>query len=163
MGEKRKCQATTGSGKPCSRTALEDGDYCIAHADKETRESKGFGGAQPGAGRKPRPRAIDVLKERVEADIDRVLKPLFDALEAEKSVVVGNGPTAHIETVPDIPTRKAAAAELLDRGYGRPKQTVDAIVVSDADLLERIALMEGELDDGGDSGVPGDDPEVSGD
>jgi hypothetical protein len=99
----------------------------------------------------------------MEAHIDETLAPLKEALSAEKSVVVGNGPQAHVEKVPDIPTRMAAARELLDRGYGRPKQTVDAIVVTDEDLLERLALMEDELAHTGDSGAAGDDPEVQGD
>lgn len=129
----------------------------MGHLDRTTRESLGFGGPQPGSGRPRKLRAIDVLKERMEQDIDRVLAPLFEALRAEKSVVVGQGPTAHVETVPDIPTRIAAARELLDRGYGRPKQVVDAVVVTDEDLLERIALIEeqGLVDPGFDSDVAG--------
>ena len=51
-----------------------------------------------------------MLRERLEREIERneTLSVLFDALGAERAVVVGNGPTAHVQHVPDIPTRLAA-------------------------------------------------------
>ena len=89
---KRACHGTTKAGKPCKAAPLHDSDYCLAHTDEETRLSTGFGA--PGTGRPRNPRAVDVLKERIEAGIDEVLKPLWDALTAERAVVVGNGPGA---------------------------------------------------------------------
>lgn len=117
------CTATTKSGEPCKAKPLKDTDRCLAHSDATTRESVGFVAANGFAGRKPNPRAVDVLRERIEQDIDKVLNPLWDALEADRGVVVGNGPSAHVDYVPDFSARIAAARELLDRGYGKPKQT----------------------------------------
>jgi hypothetical protein len=122
---KRACSHKTKKGQPCKATPLSDVDYCISHAPEDVRDSTGFGGSQPGSGRPPTPRAVDVLLERIEAGIDQVLNPLWDALAAEQGVVVGNGAHAEIEMVPDHKTRIAASRELLDRGYGRPKQSTE--------------------------------------
>jgi hypothetical protein len=175
VSEKRKCQGTTTVGEPCGAVPLKpgtvidgvtvSGQWCRQHDEDLPSSAKLDRVRSPGqmGGRPRKPRAVDVLKEWMEANIDETLAPLKEGLSAMKSVVVGQGPTAHVETVPDVPTRMAAARELLDRGYGRPKQTVDAIVVTDEDLLERLALMEDEIADVRDSGETGDDPEVSGD
>lgn len=178
MGEKRKCKGTTKAGEPCPTTPLHagtlvdgvpaHGGYCRSHdpdlaAAGVSKIPAGFGGPQPGSGRPRKPRAVDVLKDWMEDHIDETLAPLKAGLTATKMVVVGNGPGARLEEVPDNATRIACARELLDRGYGRPRQTVDAVVVTDEDLLERIAQMEGELAQFGDSGEPGDDPALPGD
>ena len=176
MSAKRKCHGTTAAtGKPCRATPLRSGTviegiavsgkWCRTH-DEDLPASANLDQVRTPdqmGGRPRKPRAVDVLKEWMEAHIDEALAPLKEGLTATKSVVVGNGKDAHIEQVPDIPTRMRASQELLDRGYGRPKQTVDAMVVTDADLWERIQTMEGELADIGDPGAEGDDPEVSGD
>lgn len=177
MGQKRHCKGTTKAGEPCTATPLNEGTviegvavkggYCRSHdpdlaaagVPRVPARFREF----VGPGRPRKPSAIDALKAWMEAHVDEVLAPLVDGLTAEKSVVVGNGPKAHIETVPDKALRIQAARELLDRGYGRPKQVVDAVVVTDEDLLERLAQMEGELAHIGDSGVAGDDSAVPGD
>jgi hypothetical protein len=99
----------------------------MAHQPKEVIESRGFGGAQPGSGRPRRPRAVDVLREQVEERLEEVLAPLWDGLEAEKAVVVSGGQhePGFVEYVTDMPTRLRAAADILDRVYGRPKQTTE--------------------------------------
>ena len=140
---KRACHGTTKTGRPCKAAPLHDSDCCLAHTDEETRLSTGFGA--PGTGRPRNPRAVDVLKERIEAGIDEVLKPLWDALTAERAVVVGNGPTAYVESVKDHPTRIAAVRELLDRGYGRPKQATEITMVTPDLMMQAIERMEGEL------------------
>lgn len=120
-----KCTSTTKKGAPCKAAPITGTDKCLAHADEKVRETIGFGGSQPGAGRPKNPRAVDVLRERIERDIDKVLDPLWDALDATNGVVVGNGASAEVEILPDYRTRIAAARELLDRGYGRPKQQTE--------------------------------------
>ena len=119
---KRRCSAKTKKGTRCKTPPMKDSDTCIAHADKQTKASKGFGGVQPGGGRPPAPRAVDVLRERIERDIDVVVDPLFDALSADTLVWAGE---RDAESVPDHKTRIAASRELLDRGYGRPKQETE--------------------------------------
>jgi hypothetical protein len=141
----RTCQSKTLKGEPCRAAALSGRDRCLAHSDEITRGKTGFGGVQRGAGRPRSPRAVDVLRERVEADVDRVLDPLFNALEATRSVVVGNGSTAHVQVVEDIPTRLAAARELLNRAYGRPRQVPEVIEITAEMLDNAIAQMEVEV------------------
>lgn len=120
-----KCTATTKKGTACKASPLTGTDRCLAHSDDETRNSLQFVGGGPGSGRPKNPRAVDVLRDRIERDIDKVLNPLWEALDATSGVVVGNGPSAEVEILPDYRTRIAAARELLDRGYGRPKQQTE--------------------------------------
>lgn len=122
---KPTCTSTTKAGNPCKSPPLTGTTHCISHAPRETKVSAGFGGPQPGAGRPRAPRAVDVLKERIEQDIDAVLNPLWAALDATSGLVVGNGSTAEVEVIPDFRTRITAARELLDRAYGRPKQATE--------------------------------------
>jgi hypothetical protein len=69
----------------------------------------GFGGLQQGSGRPKAPRASEVLRERVETQIDRWLAPFEDALGA---VNPAGGP--------DHRARMEAARAVLDRVYGKP-------------------------------------------
>jgi hypothetical protein len=95
----------------------------MGHQPREVQQSRGFGGAQPGAGRPPKPRVIDVLRERIEADIDKWLKPLEDGLAAERMVVARNGEIVGSE--PDHAIRLSAFREGMDRSHGRPKQSTE--------------------------------------
>lgn len=151
---KRTCHAKTIKGKPCKANPLKPGtiiesitvtgDWCRTH-DPNLPDSARIQGRQPGAGRPRTPRAVDVLKERIEQDIDKVLKPLWDALTAERAVVVGNGPQAFVENVTDHPTRITAVRELLDRGYGRSKQSSEVTVITEDVLTQAITRLEAEL------------------
>jgi hypothetical protein len=126
--KKRRCSELTKAGKACKGTPIAETDFttCRAHAPKEVREKSGFGGAQRGAGRPAKPKAIEILRERVEDRVDEVLAPLFDGLTATRGIALNvQGGGMVIETIPDIPTRITAARELLDRAYGRPKQLTE--------------------------------------
>lgn len=124
---KRRCKGKTKKGTRCKAAPLTDSDFCLAHSDEETRESAGFGGPQEGAGRPRRPRIIEVLQERIEADIDRWLAPLEAALEEGKPVLMWNGPERkhEIKFVPDPNLGMKALKLALDRAYGRPRQEVE--------------------------------------
>jgi hypothetical protein len=115
------CTGTTRKGRPCLANTLKGRDVCLAHADATTRESAGFIAANGKAGRIPNPRAIDVLRERLERDIDKWLKPLEDALTAERTYVT----ETEVISKPDHAIRMAAAREGLDRAYGKPKQATE--------------------------------------
>jgi hypothetical protein len=123
----------------------------MAHADAETRESAGFIAANGKGGRPRNPRAVDVLRERIEADIDRWLLPLEDGLKAEHGVVVGDGPTAHVEFFDDHRTRIRAHKEAFDRAYGRPtqptreEQSGDALDREIERLLTEVERLTEEL------------------
>jgi hypothetical protein len=134
MTERRRCKGKNQAGDPCGAyplrpgTLIEDvsvtGDWCIIH-DPDLPEGAKPGGPQPGAGRPRNPRGIDILRERFEAEADRVLNPLFDALEADIATVVGRGEEAMVDYQPDHRTRLLAIKEILDRVYGRPKQATE--------------------------------------
>ncbi len=136
----RKCSAITKNGEPCKAQPLKDADVCLAHADAATRESTGFVADNGKGGRPKNPRAVDVLKDKIEADVDKVLDPLWEALEADSGYVVGNGPSAELQMVADHRTRIAAARELLDRGYGKPKQQTE-ITGADSGPVEIISIV----------------------
>ena len=71
-----------------------------------------FGGPQPGAGRPRKPRVVDVIRERIEQDMEPVIAALVDALSASRGVVVGAGESAELELIPDHAARIAAAPRL---------------------------------------------------
>lgn len=143
---KRKCKAKTKAGKRCRSAPLTNSPYCIAHQDKETREKTRFGGAQPNAGRKPKPKPPDALRELLEHEVEVVLRPYFDVLGYDV-VVAGDGELAltekpqggaklygtsskdgyvNVSDHDDLGARLTAAEKLLDRVYGRPKAHVEA-------------------------------------
>lgn len=143
----RKCSATTNAGKPCGAPPRDGSDTCVSHASKEEKETLRFGGAQPGAGRPPRPKAIDIYREKVEAERDAWFKVLEDARDAERALVVGDGPTAHIEHVDDHPTRLKAFKEAHDRVFGKAMQYHDVTTREeesevDAEIRELLAEMD---------------------
>lgn len=144
MPKKRACKSKTKAGKACSRPPVTGTEFCIAHSPKELRDKKGFGGAQPGSGQPRKPRLVETLREKVEAEIEDWIRPFYEGQTATRHVVVGNGPSAHVEEVVDIPTRMAASREIFDRIEGKPRQTTEltgadggALKVSLADLMER--------------------------
>ncbi len=148
---KRACQGKTKKGKPCKAAPLKDSDYCLAHSDKETRESTGFGGAQDGAGRPRLPRPSEVAQELVEANITAVLSPYFKALGFEVKfdptnplsvhgyvVVPGDGgakvvhrgwdgerAVTELSDIDDLGAQMHAAELLQNRIYGRPRQALE--------------------------------------
>lgn len=141
---KRRCTGTTKAGKPCSATPRKDTGTCNAHAPKEVRESAGFGGPQPGAGRPRSPKAVEILRERMEANADRYLQPLEDGLTADRGVVVGDGDSARVEFVTDHGTRIKASLAILDRVYGKPMQFHDVTTREEESEVDREirALLE---------------------
>lgn len=124
--EKRRCKATTRAGEPCRSTSLWDNGLCFGHQPAEVKAKHGFSPENGKRGGRPRkPTLIEVWREQVEKDYEKVLAVFREGLEAERALVVGNGPTAHLETAPDIPTRIKAAESYVDRVYGKPTQTTE--------------------------------------
>jgi hypothetical protein len=153
----RKCKGTTKTGKPCKAVPIEGGDYCISHADKKTQERLGFGGSQPNAGRPKSLRVVDVMRQRIEEQIDAIIEPYMEealtAAQLERVPDEEKPGELKWVAVPDHGRRIAAAEKLLDRAYGRPMQqteitgggggpvrTVDLSKLSTEDLeaLDRI-------------------------
>lgn len=116
-----------------------------------------FVGGGPGSGRPPAPRVVDVVRERIEQDMDAWYQVLLDARDATKPVMVGHGDDAYTEHVPDHGVRLAAFREVMDRAYGKPKQAtelsgpgggpiavgaVDLTRLSDDELRQVVELTE---------------------
>lgn len=160
---KRRCNGTTKKDTPCGANPLKPGtviegvtvtgDWCRQH-DLDLPDSARIGGATPGAGRKPNPRAVDVLRDRIEENIDRVIQPLWDALEAEAGIALNiKGGGMELAMIPDHLTRLRAVRELLDRGYGRPKQSSEVTVITQDAIDKAIERLEADLaSNDGDSG-----------
>ena len=148
----RRCTATTKQGKPCRSRPLAGSDKCLAHSDAQTRTDLHF----VSQGRPRRPREIELVQEVADEFKAQMRAVLTDGLVADRAVVVGNGPTAYVETVPDHPQRLATFKEIIDRLHGKPQQTttidshgplVNLNLVTDgilrteaADLRRRLAL-----------------------
>lgn len=111
-GTRRRCTATTKAGGSCRAAPLSGRTVCLAHSDAVTRGSTGFTGEAGRKGGRPRqPRAVEVLRQRVEAEADRILAVYLDAVQAMTP-----------DGRPDHAIRLRAADALLDRAYGKPKQ-----------------------------------------
>lgn len=138
----RHCKGTTKAGKPCKHGPLPDSDFCIAHAPKEVRDSKGFGGSQSGAGRPRVPGPTETARRLVDANIGALLTPYFkvlgydvidtpDGLKLEP--IPGGGAKLHstfmgdviVSSHEDLGAMMTAAEKLLDRTVGKPRQIVE--------------------------------------
>lgn len=147
MASKRRCKGKTKAGKACRAKPLKGSDFCISHSDKAVQAEVGFGGSLNGAlggAATRKPRAVDVLRERMEERIDEVLAPLFDALTASRGIALTiKGGGMEIGYTPDHAARLAAVKELLDRAYGRPKQMTE-LTGADGEAIQIQALSEFE-------------------
>jgi hypothetical protein len=130
---KRRCKGTTKAGKRCQAPPPTGEEFCRAHSPLLPAEAR-FGSpeqaAQAGAlggaaGR--RPRVVEVLRERLESDIDRWLAPLEAALGEGKPIQMWDGQERKhtIQYVPDPALGMKALKLALDRVYGRPRQEVE--------------------------------------
>jgi hypothetical protein len=122
----RWCKKIKEDGKQCQAFSLRDSDFCLAHANENERGLVSFGGAQPNAGRPPKPKQIqiveDIIREKY-SDIENVLK---DGLQADKALVVGHGASAHLEYIPDSEHRLKVINFLFDRTIGKAKVTMES-------------------------------------
>ncbi len=159
---KRKCRGENKRGGPCGANPLKPGteiegvfvtgEWCRQH-DPNLPDKARIGGAQPGAGRPRKPRVVDVLRDRIEDEVDQWLDVLQDARVAVKVVgVLGEGEMAEPIEVEDHAVRLKALSIALDRAYGRPRQEVSgpdgaplqlevtgAAILSDADARKHAA------------------------
>ncbi len=107
----RHCEGTNRAGQPCRAAPLRDGQWCSAHEPKLPAAIR-FGSSEQAAGAatgvdRHNPSVTEQMRERVEAEAEAIIAPYFEALEAGQ----------------DIEQRMRAAERLLDRVYGRPKQS----------------------------------------
>lgn len=177
------CTATTKKGAPCRAPAVAGTDppTCISHSPKDVQGKLGFGGPQPGSGRPRLPSPTEVARGIIEEHVVQVLRPYFRSIgldleagapgerptvvELERGAVhVGKDPFGgvHVTTVEDLGAQIVAAEKLLDRVFGKPKQTQEVtgaggeplgagggatlIVPADADAVARLLQQTGALD-----------------
>lgn len=134
---KHGCTTPTKSGRPCDAATLTDRDVCLAHADPETRAKAGFvalNGKNDLGGRPKIPKPMDLARQLVERHVVALLRPNFKALGlmlhddgsasslATGAVVVHQGEATDIE---DLTEQRAAARDLFDRVYGKPRQQTE--------------------------------------
>ena len=102
------------------------GKWCRQH-DQDLPENARIGGAQPGAGRPKKPRVVDVMREKLEENIDKMIDPyLQQALDAKcQFITLDKKGNEKIVMIPDYKARIAAVEKLLDRAYGKPGQALE--------------------------------------
>lgn len=136
-----RCETKTGDRCRAPKALLTtvEGDvkryvYCIGHLTKAVGREKmadlfgfKFGSETGSPGRPRRPSAVELLRHKIEEEygIDGILEPLFNGLTAKKALVVGNGPSAYVDLVPDSELNMRATDRILDRVYGRPRQAME--------------------------------------
>jgi hypothetical protein len=120
----------------------------MAHSPAEVRESRGFIAANGKGGRKPRPKPTELIRQALEDHALMVVRPHFRALGWEPELhtdaagnrrikateIEGGGIKIYGESKDgdinmtdhdDLGAMMKAANDLLDRIYGRPKQTTE--------------------------------------
>jgi hypothetical protein len=138
----RRCKGKTKKGKRCHAPPLKDKDFCSAH-DPDTPALERFGShararaAGVLGGRPPLPKPTDVARELIEANIAAVLRPHFKAIGLllnddgtveqldHGAILTGESKDGYVRAsdIEDLGAQMAAAEKLMDRVYGRPKQT----------------------------------------
>lgn len=66
----------------------------------------------------------EAVREMLEAATPKAAKRLIDALDAERTIVVGSGDAAHEVSLVDHEMRTKAANHIMDRIYGKPAQAL---------------------------------------
>jgi hypothetical protein len=149
---KRRCKAKAKTGRRCRAAPLRGRDTCIAHTRKD-EISLDFGGRQPGAGRPRKPKPSEELRRIVDAEARAIVRPFFAAIGVDVhddgttspcrgAMLVGRHEGQLVESdIEDLGARMAAARELLDRVYGRPRQQLEVAGVDDGPIeLETTGL-----------------------
>lgn len=141
--QKPHCHGTNATGQPCKAWPLRDHNYCRAH-DPQLPATRRFGSAEQASaagklgGRPRRPREIDLIQEVAEERKAELRAVFTDGLVANRSVVVGDGKYAHLESMPDHAHRLKVAAEMLDRLHGKPRAAGDSV---DQSVTVQVALV----------------------
>jgi hypothetical protein len=76
--------------------------------------------ANPGG----RPRVSKTNTDMLHALTPKVIQRWAEGLDAERPVVVGNGPHAHMAMVPDMTERRQSGKQIWEALYGKPAQEI---------------------------------------
>jgi hypothetical protein len=125
---RRRCKGTSRSGKRCKAWPLHGSDRCAAHP--LSPDSPRFGSPEQAAaagrlgGRPRNPRPHERMRERIEAEIEALIAPYFEAATQAVVVIKYEG-EAIVTDIADWGARIAAVEKLLDRVYGKPTEAVE--------------------------------------
>jgi hypothetical protein len=129
---------------------MRNSDYCCAH-NAALDDSRRFGtiaqanDAAKTAGRPRRPREIELIEQVAEEKREELRAVYADGLVAGRAVVVGTGPKARLEIVPDHPHRLNTAKEIMDRLHGKPAangETHNGTTLVNINLITDDSLRE---------------------
>lgn len=163
------CAGRKDDGTPCRANALKGAELCLAHSDQVTRDSVGFGGSQPGAGRPRRPPLPELELRLAQEHAEKMLRPYwrvlgYDVVMAEdgefalvelpkggaKLYGTSNAGVVKVSKHDDLAAHIAASEKMRDRIYGRPKVSAEisgpaggAVQIERVDLRQ---LTDQELD-----------------
>jgi hypothetical protein len=148
---KRRCKSKTKAGRRCRAAPLKGGETCSAH-DRMRPDEDRFGSpifsARAGASAKPhKPHPRDEMRRLAEEHARVIVAPYFRTLGLAVDVDDGRVtpcPRAVIlakhegrvfaSEVEDLAAQMAAARELLDRVYGRPRQSLEVAGAEDGPI-----------------------------
>lgn len=140
------CVGHTTSGNPCESRHVIGSDYCAWHMAAAERELLGvrYPGELSGRARSSVVKAPEMLRQVMETNVDLILRPYFEALGIKLigydeetctplvEEVVGGGLKLYGESkdgdivmtpYPDLGGMVTVAEKLMDRVYGKPKQS----------------------------------------
>jgi hypothetical protein len=156
---RRRCKSKTKAGRRCRAAPLKGRETCSAH-DRMRPDEDRFGSplfsARAGASAKPhKPHPHDEMLRLAEEHARVILAPLFRTLglELHDDGTVSSCPGAVIiakhegkvfpSEVPDLAAQMAAARDLLDRVYGRPRQALELAGADGAPIADRQSTSRG--------------------
>ena len=142
----RFCISSNERGEPCEHRHIIGSDYCQWHMEAAERERLGVRDPREGAGRPRAPivKAPELLRQIVESQAQSIISPYFEALGLELMgydeetgqpvcrEIEGGGLRLYgtskdgdiqMSDYRDIAGMVAVAEKLLDRVYGKPKQS----------------------------------------
>ena len=132
--ERRCCQATNRSYQPCRAAPLTGSNDCRAHDPQlpaDTRFGSSEQATQAAVGVERRtPGVMELMRKQVEARAEEVLAPYSEALREGDN----------------LEQRMKAADRLLDRVFGRPRQSTELQGSLSADERRLESDIDAEID-----------------
>jgi hypothetical protein len=85
---------------------------------------KPFVSGDPRANPGGRPRVSETNRSMLQGLTPKVIQRWSEGLDAERPVVVGNGPHAQLQMVPDYTERRQSGKQIWEALYGKPSQEI---------------------------------------
>src|SRR5262245_57528159 len=139
--QRRMCGEPTRSGEVCLSTILGPDERCSVHGGRVDAAAIGArGGLVSGEKRREQAKTVrDLLRDKVEAEMDAIWSGYEEALDATTTYVTKDG---ELRTVPDYRTRLAAREALLTQAYGRPAVSIETTGEPTTIVFRTMALAQ---------------------